>query len=148
MSGRTDARSDLPRHSVSVVGIVVKDGERVLTIRRRDNGQLQPPGGVLELDETFEQGVRREVFEETGVRVVVGRLSGVYKNVVAGVVTLAFRCRPLTEPLRETDEATEVLWVDRADVAGLMTPAFAARVLDAFADEPRVRAHDGNDLVE
>ena len=41
------------------------DDGRVLVIRRRDNGRWEPPGGVLELDETFEAGVRREVHEET-----------------------------------------------------------------------------------
>jgi 8-oxo-dGTP diphosphatase len=53
--------SDTPKHSVSVAGIVVGERERVLLIRRRDNGRWEPPGGVLELGETFEEGVRREV---------------------------------------------------------------------------------------
>lgn len=45
-----------PRHSVSVAGVVFDDSSRVLLIRRRDNDQWQAPGGVLELDETFEEG--------------------------------------------------------------------------------------------
>jgi 8-oxo-dGTP pyrophosphatase MutT (NUDIX family) len=58
-------------HSVSVAGIVVNDEGKILVIRRRDNGHWEPPGGILELDETFEEGVRREVHEETqgGVKV-------------------------------------------------------------------------------
>ncbi len=62
---------DTPKHSVSVAGIVVRDDGRVLAVRRRDNGQWEPPGGVLELAETFDHGVRREVFEETGIEVQV-----------------------------------------------------------------------------
>lgn len=31
----------------------------------------EPPGGILELHETFDQGVRREVLEETGLDVQV-----------------------------------------------------------------------------
>ncbi|WP_231498061.1 hypothetical protein [Pseudonocardia halophobica] len=42
-------------------------------IQRRDN--QQPPGGVLELEQTFEAGVRHAVLEETGVEVEVERLS-------------------------------------------------------------------------
>jgi 8-oxo-dGTP pyrophosphatase MutT (NUDIX family) len=45
--------SDTPMHSVSVASIVVGERERVLLIRRRDNGRWEPPGGVLELGETF-----------------------------------------------------------------------------------------------
>lgn len=69
-AGRAPQAEELPRHSVSCVGVAVDDGGRVLVIRRRDNGAWQPPGGVLELDETPEQGTVREVLEETGVRVV------------------------------------------------------------------------------
>ena len=61
--------SDQPRHSVSVAGIVVDDVGRALLIRRRDNGQWEPPGGILELDEAIEHGLRREVLEETGLAV-------------------------------------------------------------------------------
>jgi ADP-ribose pyrophosphatase YjhB (NUDIX family) len=71
---------DTPEHSVSVAGIVVRDDGRILAVRRRDNQHWEPPGGVLELDETFEHGVRREVSEETGIEVRVERLTGVYKN--------------------------------------------------------------------
>lgn len=35
---------------------------------------------MLELGEQFEEGVRREVAEETGMTVDVDRLTGVYKN--------------------------------------------------------------------
>ena len=75
-----------PHHSVSVAGIVVREDGRILTIQHRDTDQWEPPGGILELDETFEDGVRREVAEETGVAVEVERLTGAYKNLSRGVV--------------------------------------------------------------
>ena len=86
--------TDTPKHSVSVAGIVVRDDGHILVIQRRDNQQWEPPGGVLELNETFEEGVCREVREETGVDVAVERLTGVYKNMPRGIVALVFRCRP------------------------------------------------------
>ncbi len=143
-----EALAKLPRHSVSVVGIVVNPDGRILAIRRRDNDQWQPPGGVLETHETFEEGVRREVTEETGARVEVEHLTGLYKNVKAGIVAATFRCRPLTEPASETDEAAEVAWIRQEDVVRLMTPTFVARVLDAFEPAPKVRSHDGTNLLD
>ena len=86
--------ADTPRHSVSVAGIVIDDAGRVLVIQRRDNGHWEPPGGILELSEQFEDGVHREVLEETGLDVQVDRLTGVYKNLNLGVVALVFRCTP------------------------------------------------------
>jgi ADP-ribose pyrophosphatase YjhB (NUDIX family) len=139
--------SSTPKHSVSVAGIVVDDEDRVLVIRRRDTGDWQAPGGVLELDESFEAGVRREVAEETGVVVEVGRLTGVYKNVSRGVVALVFRCKALSAAASSTDEASEIRWITRDEVRQSMSPAFAVRVFDAFEDATRVRAHDGVNLV-
>jgi ADP-ribose pyrophosphatase YjhB (NUDIX family) len=130
-------------HFVSVAGVVVRDDGRVLVVQRRDNGRWEAPGGVLELGETFEEGVRREVAEETGVDVAVDRLAGVYKNMTRGVVSLVFRCRPIGGAPIETDEAQNVCWLTPDEVRERMAPAFAVRVLDALSDHVASRAHDG-----
>jgi 8-oxo-dGTP pyrophosphatase MutT (NUDIX family) len=70
-------------HSVSVAGVVADEAGRVLIVQRRDNGRWEAPGGVLEPEETFEEGVVREVAEGTGVLVGVDQLTGVYKNLSA-----------------------------------------------------------------
>lgn len=135
-------------HSVSVAGIVVRDDGRILAIKRRDNGQWQPPGGVLELGETLEEGVEREVREETGVRVAVHQLSGVYKNLALGVVALVYRCTPVSGSPAPTAEAAEVEWMTRTQVAESMSPTFAIRVADAFAESTQSRSHDGVRIAE
>jgi len=135
--------ADLPRHSVSVAGIVLDEHDRVLAIRRRDNDQWQPPGGVLELGETFEDGVRREVLEETGMNVCVERLTGVYKNMTLGVVALVFRCTVIDGTPHTTDESRDVQWLDIAHAVALMPPTFAVRVQDALLPVATHRTHDG-----
>ncbi len=132
------------KHSVSVAGVVVDAHARVLVIKRADNGHWQAPGGVLELDETFEAGVGREVLEETGVTVDVESLTGVYKNMPQGVVALVYRCRPIAGEPHPTAEAGEVRWMTLPQVASAMTPAFAVRVLDAFSNGATSRTHDGH----
>jgi 8-oxo-dGTP pyrophosphatase MutT (NUDIX family) len=54
---------------VSVKGILVIDGEVLLL--RNPRGELELPGGRPEPGETFEAALRREVHEETGLRVNV-----------------------------------------------------------------------------
>lgn len=136
-----------PRHSVSVAGVVVNDRNEVLVIKRRDNGQWEPPGGILELGETFEQGVQREVLEETGVSVRVDRLTGVYKNMARGIVALVFRCTPIAGIPVSTAEAASVRWVPLATVLDAMDAAYAVRVSDAFEQGVEARVHDGVNLL-
>lgn len=138
---------DMPTHSVSVAGIVVRGDGRVLAVRRRDNQRWEPPGGVLELAETFDQGVRREVFEETGIEVRVERLSGVYKNMPRGIVALVFRCSPVGGRLTTTDEALSVRWLSIDQIRQHMDPAYVVRVTDAFSEAASAREYDGIDLV-
>jgi 8-oxo-dGTP diphosphatase len=136
-----------PRHSVSVAGVVVRDDGRVLVIQRRDNGHWEPPGGVLELAETFDEGVCREVAEETGVQVEVERLTGVYKNLERGIVALVFRCRPAGGDAIATDESRRVAWFTPDEVRERMVPAYSIRVLDALDGGVAARAHDGIRVV-
>jgi ADP-ribose pyrophosphatase YjhB (NUDIX family) len=141
--------ADTPKHSVSVAGIVVDERGRVLVIRRRDNGHWEPPGGVLEIGESFEEGVQREVEEETGLLVAVEQLTGVYKNMKRAVVALVFRCRPLASGPRETAEAAAVRWIDPTEITSLMDPAYAIRVTDALSNAgPVTRIHDGVRLID
>lgn len=137
------------KHSVSVAAVVVNDEGKVLVIKRRDTGAWQIPGGVLELDETVEDGLRREVREETGLDIEPVRLTGVYKNMKLGVVALVFLARPVDGIPMPTDESAAVAWWTLDGVIAEMTEAFAVRVLDALHDirSPAVRIHDGTQLL-
>ena len=139
---------EAPTHSVSVAGVVVDADGRVLVIQRHDNGHWELPGGILELDETLEQGVQREVMEETGVQVTVERLTGVYKNMSRGIVALVYRCSIAGGDPRISTETTAVRWVERDQIDVLMSPAYAARMHDAFNATAASRNHDGVNLIE
>ena len=133
-----------PRHSVSVAAAITNDEGQVLAIRRRDNGQWEPPGGVLELDEPILDGLVREVREETGLSVEPGPLTGVYKNMARGIVALVFRCRAPTAAPSTSAEAVEVRWLTPDEIRELMDEAYAIRMLDALPDgPPAIRCHDG-----
>jgi 8-oxo-dGTP diphosphatase len=132
-----------PRHSVSVSAAIIRDG-KVLAIQRRDNEHWEPPGGVLELDEAIDAGLRREVREETGLDIQPLRLTGVYKNMVRGIVALTFRCSITGGQLGLSDETRDFAWLEPDEIRERLDPAYAIRLLDALSEGvPAVRAHDG-----
>lgn len=54
--------------------------EKVLLTQRADNGRWCLPGGGMDSGESVAQACEREVWEETGLKVRVTRLIGVYSN--------------------------------------------------------------------
>lgn len=137
-----------PQHSVSVAAAVVDDDGRVLAVQRRDNAHWEPPGGVLELNETIDQGLRREVEEETGLLVEPEALTGIYKNMPRGIVALVFRCRLIGGTAHIGDETARLRWMTPDEIRTAMNEAYAVRMLDALhSGPPAVRAHDGRVLV-
>jgi 8-oxo-dGTP diphosphatase len=148
MSNSAQEGQSTPLHSVSVAGVVVREDGRLLAIRRADNGTWELPGGVLELNETPEAGVAREVLEETGIHVEVDELTGVYKNTTRGIVALVFRCKPSGGTERTSTESTAVEWLTSDEVSERMAEVFAVRLLDALdGNGPHVRSHDGKHLA-
>ena len=68
---------------VGVGGVVIEDG-RALLIRRGSEplrGQWSIPGGTLELGESLQEGVARELLEETGLQVRVLDLIEVFDRI-------------------------------------------------------------------
>jgi 8-oxo-dGTP diphosphatase len=116
--------------------------------RRRDNGHWEPPGGVLEADETILDGPKREVLEETGLAVEPVRLTGVYKNMPRGIIALVFLARIRAGEIATSDETSRVEWWTPEMVSERMDAANAVRILDALRpDGQAVRAHDGTSVL-
>ncbi|MFD7548579.1 NUDIX hydrolase [Streptomyces sp. NPDC059578] len=135
---------------MSVAGVVVDHRGRALLIQRRDNGHWEPPGGIVERDETLPEALQREVLEETGIKIALpATLTGVYKNMTGLIVSLVFRCEAADGTPSVGDETRALRWATREEVLQLADEAYAIRVLDALdtASPPAVRAHDGVKLV-
>lgn len=141
--------TETPRHSVSVAAAIFDEsGENVLLIKRRDNGHWEPPGGVLELGEKIEEGLRREVREETGAEIEVGPLTGVYKNMAKGIIALVFRARLTSRPSPNSAEAASTEWIPVSQIETVVQSVYAVRLMDArLGPSTAIRAHNGTHLV-
>jgi len=72
------------RPLVGVGAVVVREDGYVLLVRRRQPpraGEWSLPGGLVELGESLDEAVRREVREECGIEVQVGPLVGVFQPI-------------------------------------------------------------------
>src|SRR6202008_2376761 len=83
---------------VGIGGVVIENG-RALLIRRGSEplrGQWSIPGGTLEIGESLEEGVARELLEETGIEVRVLELIEVFDRIYLedGATGAAVRQRP------------------------------------------------------
>ena len=133
-----------PKHIVAVAGLVADAQGRVLMIRspRRD---WEFPGGQVEEGEDLISALRREVREETGVDVAVGKLAGVYSNVRAHIVMLDFLCEYVSGDLTTSAESLEVEWVEpEAALARIIRPVIRDRMRDMleFTGQVVYRAYE------
>ena len=60
--------------------IVENKKKEILLIQRRDNGQIGLPAGSIEEEETIEECIKREVEEETGIKLIELEVIGISSN--------------------------------------------------------------------
>jgi 8-oxo-dGTP diphosphatase len=121
-------RREFPQAPIVGVGAVVIDGTKVLLVRRGQEplkGEWSLPGGALELGETLQQGVVREVLEETGLIVVPGGIIEILDRIIQDeasgriryhYVLIDFVCRVTGGALCSASDAEEVRWVEHGQL--------------------------------
>lgn len=122
-----------PTTSMGVFAVIRDARERVLLCHRTDFDLWNLPGGRLEHGETPQAGVMREVQEETGLRVQVRRLSGVYSNPARGDIVLVFVCTIVSGTLAASDEMDRFDWLGVEAIPSNTAPRHIERTRDALA---------------
>jgi 8-oxo-dGTP diphosphatase len=131
--------SDNIRHVIGVASVVRDRDGRILLIKTEKAG-WELPGGQVEEQEDFISALKREVQEETGCGVEVGRLAGITSHVAAPPVTiLTFLCRHMVGDPEPGDDSLDVGWFMSDEAATLIThPLERIRLEDALNNESHV----------
>jgi 8-oxo-dGTP diphosphatase len=119
-----------PARPIVGVGAVILDGHRVLLVKRAHpplKGEWSLPGGAVELGETIEAAVAREVLEETGIEVDVGPIVEVLDRVQHApdgrveyhFVIIDYLCAVRTGVAAHGSDAEEIRWVELSQLAPL-----------------------------
>lgn len=136
-----DPRAYPVRPYLAVSAAVIRD-DRVLVVRRARSpaqGLFTLPGGAVELGETLEQAVEREIREETDLSIAPIGLAG-YREVVTRdaedrverhFVILCFAARWLAGEPSLNEELSEARWLRPAELAGLATTEGLAEIVAA-----------------
>ena len=112
------------------VGAVIEDGKgRILLVKHKPErggfwrGKWICPGGALELGETIDEGIKREVKEETGLEIDLVKLLPPYDRIVKStdgvslhVVYIDCLAKLVGGELEVGSDVGEALWVEKQNI--------------------------------
>jgi ADP-ribose pyrophosphatase YjhB (NUDIX family) len=137
----------------SVFVAVRNDREELLLVRRCDSGTWELPGGRVDVGESAVEAAVRETSEESGVRVRITGLVGLFTdpaciveapagNGIRQQFAVCFHGRAVWgRPHPDLQETRDAAWFDPADVAALpVEPAAGLLIVHALsgADSPHL----------
>ena len=129
-------RRRYPKHPLLGVGALIftRSGRRgpILLVERGKQplkGYWSLPGGLVEAGETLENALRREILEETGLRIEPVRLFEIFERIIPGkqgpdeqgrveyhYVLADYVCRVVGGKLRAGDDVSRAEWARRSDL--------------------------------
>ena len=128
-------------HKVVAATIPEHEGRVLLTRRtiQPARGKWTFPGGFVDWGEPVEDGAVRETWEETGLKVDLSGVLGVYSYAGTPIVIVVYRARVVGGEIRTCSENDRVEWVDAAEIPWeeLAFPSTQAALRDFLAGRSR-----------
>jgi 8-oxo-dGTP diphosphatase len=128
------------RHDIiGVVAVASNEAGEILLIRTRTAG-WELPGGRVEQGEDFITALKREVREETGCEIDVGRLTGITSSTSTPHTTMfTFLCQHISGDTYPGDDSLDAGWFAPDVAINLVTHAVEhLRLRDAIGEDQGV----------
>jgi len=125
-------RREYPSQPLVGVGVLIRDGDKILIVKRAgepSKGIWSIPGGLVELGERVRDAAVREVEEETGLSIEIDDLLGVFDSVSkdeSGAVRyhyilVDFLAHPTGGELKPESDISDARWVSPEEVGQYAT---------------------------
>lgn len=131
--------------TLGAFAIILNERGHVLLCHRRDMDAWDLPGGGVESGELPTEAAIRETLEETGLRVEISRLVGIYGKKGSDELVFAFACTVIGGQLATSDETDECRYFPLDALPANTLPKHVERIEDAAAhlDQPVIRRQGG-----
>ena len=143
----TDDRRYPKRPIVGVGALIFRRGRILMAQRGKEplKDYWSLPGGALELGESLDAGVRREVREETGLEVQPLKVVKIFERIIRDAsgepeyhyVLVDYLCRVSGGTLHAGDDVCAVMWVEREALKQLQITEGTLAVIEKAFDKRR-----------
>jgi ADP-ribose pyrophosphatase YjhB (NUDIX family) len=140
-------RREYPDAPIVTVGLIVRKGDQVLIIQRGkepSKGRWTIPGGAVELGEALREAGRREIAEECGIDVSVGKVADVFERVVRDgdgrvryhYVIIDFLADYVSGDIRPATDVDDARWVRKEELGTFDITERARQLLEDILSRP------------
>jgi 8-oxo-dGTP diphosphatase len=122
---------EYPKQVITVSAAIVNEKNEVLLVKTKwRNDTWETPGGQVELGETLEEAMHREIFEETGVSVTLQGITGMYHNLSRNILCMMFRAKYKSGEMRKQEN----------EIADLQFVPFTTECIEQLITRPQMRS--------
>ena len=130
---------------ISIYAILRNEKGEFLLLRRSENSHSNPgkwdlPGGKLSQREPLEEAAAREVWEETGIKIVHGEIAGyvTFELSEKRVIAIVYDGGYVASDVKLSHEHTEYSWIPLGEILEMHTmPNYFRNFFRRFARENR-----------
>ena len=130
----------------SVCAVIINDKNKILLEQRSDNLLWGLPGGGVEIGEAVTQALHREVMEETGLKIKIINLLGIYSDPdnhsimsypdggLVQYVSITFNCKPISKNIKISNESIDLKFFEIDKLPDNLMTGHKSRINDSITD--------------
>ena len=126
-------------YTIGSFAVIFDKSGRVLLSHRRDLDIWNLPGGGLESGELPPQAAIRETLEETGLKIKIKRLVGVYGKPYRNELVFVFTAKVVGGKIQRSSESDETRFFNLKRIPENTIPKHVERIQDVVANHTKPR---------